>query len=75
MLLGMRNKKTNELFMKDVLDVDYDMSVSKENNKYIVNINKVYKLDEEFLTQQQAEQRMISVANARNLLEQELRNV
>ena len=43
-------------------------------DKYYVNINNRYRLDEEFISQSDAEERMLYIATARNHLEEELRN-
>lgn len=35
MLINLRNKE-GKLMVKDVLDIDFDMSVEKKNNKYFL---------------------------------------
>lgn len=47
MLINLRNRE-GKLIVKDVLDIDFDMSVEEENNKYVININHQFKLDGEF---------------------------
>lgn len=74
MLIHLRNKE-NRLVIKDILDIDFDMSVELSNNgKYYINVNKIYRLDEEFNSQDNAEERMVYIANVRNNLEAELSN-
>lgn len=73
MLINLRDQN-NKLVIKDVLDLDFDMSVEQAEDKYYVNINHKYRLDEEFSTEKSAEDQMIYVAGVRNTLENELRN-
>lgn len=73
MLISLRDKD-KKLIVKDMLDIDFDMSVEKEDNKYVVMINPLYRLAEEFQEQDEAESRMLSIADERNRLENELRN-
>ena len=74
MLITLRDR-ANRLVVKDILDIDFDMSVeSIDQDKYYVNINNIYRLDEEFISQSDAEERMLRIAGARNHLEEELRN-
>ena len=47
MLINLRDQN-NKLVIKDVLDLDFDMSVEQAEDKYYVNINHKYRLDEEF---------------------------
>lgn len=72
MLINLRDKN-GKLLIKDYLDVDFDMSVEKKADKYYVAVNRVYRLDEEFETEDVAELAMLAVAKARNSLENELR--
>ena len=73
-LIHLRDKE-NKLVIKDVLDIDFDMSVELiKNGKYCVNINNIYHLDEEFNSQDDAEAEMVHIANVRNDLEAELSN-
>lgn len=74
MLIGLRNRKTNRLVFKDMLDIDFDMSVEEKDDKFFVKIDRSYRLAEEFLTQDEAEERMCAIADSRNRLEQELRD-
>lgn len=78
MVISVRDKDNN-LRIKDILDFDFDMSVEKcssEKGKpiYKVQINSKYYLDGTFDDKSSAEEKMIAVANARNELENELRN-
>lgn len=74
MLIHLRDKE-NKLVIKDVLDIDFDMSVELSNNgKYCVNVNNIYHFDEEFNSQDEAEEKMVHIANVRNHLESELSN-
>lgn len=73
MLISLRDKK-QKLVIKDVLDIDFDMSVEEEDNRFIVKINRSYKLSEDFLTRAIAEEKMLQLADVRNNLEEELKN-
>ena len=42
MLIKVRDK-TDSLFVKDALDIDYDMSIEEKNGKYFVRINSEYR--------------------------------
>ena len=39
MLINLRDKK-NKLFIKDILDIEFDMCVEEKDNKYYVAVNK-----------------------------------
>lgn len=71
MLINLRNKE-GKLMVKDVLDIDFDMSVEKKNNKYFLNINREFTLDGEFNSEKAAETQMLAIADSRNRLEAEL---
>lgn len=73
MLIKVRDKADN-LFVKDALDIDYDMSIEKEKGKYFVRINSEYRYAEEYQNRNQAEDAMLKIADNRNTLEEELRN-
>ena len=73
MLINLRDKK-NKLFIKDILDIEFDMRVEEKDNKYYVAVNKKYRYDMEFENEDDAEDQMILIANARNNLENELKN-
>lgn len=72
MLIKLRDNN-NKLVIKDCLDIDFDMSVTTRNGKYKVQINRLYFLDGEFDSEEDAEDSMTNIANARNKLENELR--
>ena len=73
MLINLRDKK-NKLFIKDILDIEFDMCVEEKDNKYYVAVNKKYRYDMEFENEDDADNQMILIANARNNLEHELKN-
>lgn len=52
----------------------FDMYVQEEGNYFYIRINHSYMLDEEFKDEKSAEERMRSIARARNNLECELKN-
>ena len=72
MLIQLRDNN-GKLLIKDLLDIDFDMSVVGRGEEYFVTINHKYELAEKFTKEKDAEDRMIAVANARNSLEEELR--
>ena len=71
MLINLRDKN-NKLFIKYILDIEFDMCVEEKDNKYYVAVNKKYRYDMEFENEDDAENQMILIANARNNLEHEL---
>lgn len=73
MLLTLKDKAGN-IIVKDMLDIDFDMSVQEENGKYCVNVNHRWRLSEEFASKDDAVEEMISIANGRNSLEREFRS-
>lgn len=73
MLIKVRDKM-DSLFVKDALDIDYDMSIEEENGEYFVRINSEYRDAEKYETREQAEKAMLKLADERNALEEELRN-
>lgn len=73
MLINLRDRE-NRLVIKDMLDIDFDMFVESNKEKYHVYINSLYRIDDEFCSQNDAEDKMRYVAGARNHLEEELRN-
>lgn len=72
MIIGLRDKD-KKLVMKDLLDLNIDMSVENEDGKYYVKINSKYRLNEEFENEESAEKKMLLIASSRNQLEDELR--
>lgn len=78
MLISMRDTK-GKLVVKDVLDVDYDMSIREGKNSdgkdcYEIWINKKYRYSDTFESESDAEKMMLDLATARNDLENDLRN-
>lgn len=72
MIIGLRDKD-KKLVMKDLLDLNIDMSVENEDGKYYVKINSKYRLNEVFENEESAEKKMLLIASSRNQLEDELR--
>ena len=54
--------------------IGIDMSVVENNKEYYVSVNRKYTLDEMFINESDAEERLIEIANIRNSLEEELKN-
>ncbi len=78
MLINVRDSENN-LKVKDILDLDFDMHVEedkreKERKIYKIMVNPNLTLDEVFYDKTSAEKRMLGIADARNELENELRN-
>ena len=78
MLINVRDSENN-LKVKDILDLDFDMLVEedkreKERKIYKIMVNPNLTLDEVFYDKTSAEKRMLGIADARNELENELRN-
>ena len=73
MLINLRNN-AEKLVVKDILDIDFDMSVEEKNNRYIINVNRQYSCAEEYDNEKDAESRKLQIAEMRNDLETELRN-
>ncbi len=73
MLICLRDKK-NKLKVVDILDIDFNMSVDGKEDTYYINVNSKYRLDEEFVCEEAAEEKMIEIAGLRNHLELELRD-
>lgn len=75
MVLQLRTNN-GKLVVKDILDIDLDMHVEKNKDRkgFSVVVNSRYILSGTFETEEEAEDAMIGVANARNDLENELKN-
>lgn len=71
MLITLRDNR-NKPVAKDILDIDFDMTVEKENGKYYVVVNQNYKYDEAYETEEDAVEQMRHIVNVRNKLEEEL---
>lgn len=74
MLIGLRNRRTNELVYKDMLDIDFDMSVFEKDGVYFVKISRQYILPDAYTSRTAAEEQMMQIAASRNRLEMELRD-
>lgn len=77
MVIKVRDRSGN-LMIKDMLDIDFDMYVEKVIisgvPKFYVQLNSNLRLNDEFTDRSTAEDSMISLADKRNQLEEELRN-
>lgn len=73
MLIELKNND-EKLVVKDMLDIDFDMSVEKRNNMYVINVNRQYHYFKEFDNEKDAEEKMLEIAGCRNNLENELKN-
>lgn len=73
MLIPVKNKR-GDLKVKDILDIDFDMSVESDGEDFVVKINRQYWDTGKFKTQKDAEKQMLSLAEMRNTLESELRD-
>lgn len=73
MVIGVRNSK-GELKIKDLLDINIDMSVERKESVYYVKVSKNYYLDDKYANEEEAEKAMYAIANIRNQLENELRD-
>lgn len=71
MLISLRNND-GKLIVKDYLDLDFDMSIEKEEDKFFVKINSQYKVDDVFQNEKDAEECMRTIVNVRNKLEEDL---
>lgn len=72
MLITVKNKR-GDLKVKDILDIDFDMSVEADGGDFVVKINRQYWDPEKFKSQKDAEEQMLHLAGLRNTLESELR--
>lgn len=72
MLITVKNKH-GDLKVKDILDIDFDMSVESDGKGFVVKINRQYWDTEKFLSRKDAEDQMLRLAEMRNTLEAELR--
>lgn len=71
MLITLKDNK-NKLVVKDILDIDFDMSVEGEKGKYYVVVNSTYRCEEEYEEEDDAIDQMRHIVNVRNRLEAEL---
>lgn len=72
MLIPLRDKE-NQLVVKDMLDIDFNMYVNEEHGNFFVQVNQRYRLDDSYPTRKAAEDAMLAVAAQRNKLEEELK--
>lgn len=71
MLITLKDNK-NKLVVKDILDIDFDMSVESKKGKYYVVVNSSYRCEEEYEDEDDAIDQMRHIVNVRNRLEAEL---
>lgn len=76
MMLKLRNSE-GKLVAKDILSISMDMSVERDSTAkdYFLRINPMYVYDEVFHTEEDAEEELSRLAECRNNLEAELRNI
>ena len=71
MLLVVKNRN-NELETRDMLDIDFNMKVEKvKTDQFVLRINKSLTFPDTFLTREEAQDKMLEIADTRNQLEQE----
>jgi len=73
MLINVRDNEGN-LYVKDVLDIDFDMNIKEKGGQYVVYVSNKYYIDNKFSKKADAESEMLRVADCRNKLEDELRS-
>lgn len=73
MLINLRDKN-GKLVIKDILDIDFNMCVVEEAGEYVVQINSTYNYADKYPSERAAEDQMLRIAQARNTIEEELRN-
>lgn len=73
MLINLRDK-SGKLVIKDILDIDFNMCVSKEAGEYVIQVNGSYNYADKYQSEREAEDQMLRIADARNAIEEELRN-
>lgn len=67
--------KNNKYVAKDMIDIDFDMSIVGDENKgYYIKINNKYRYNEKFETEEDAQKYFLYLVDCRNQLEKELRN-
>ena len=74
MIVKMRDHE-GRLVAKDILDITFDMSVENQNGKYVLKINNNYYSKDPFDTKIAAENELLRLADCRNQLEDELREL
>ena len=73
MNINMRDCKGN-LFSRDILLMDLDMSIEEQNGKFFLRLNPQYIFDGAFSTKKEAEAELMHLAEERNAREEELRD-
>lgn len=73
MLITLRDNKNN-LVAKDILDIDFDMTIEQDKGKYYILVNQNYRYDGTYETMEDAADQMRYIVNVRNKLEEELRD-
>lgn len=73
MNINMRDGKGN-LFSKDILLMDLDMSIEEQDGKFFLRLNPQYVFDSVFSTKREAEEELMHLAEERNAREEELRD-
>ena len=73
MLITLRDNK-NKLVAKDILDIDFDMTIEQDRGKYYILVNQNYRYDGTYETMEDAADQMRHIVNVRNRLEEELRD-
>lgn len=71
MILQIRDNN-GRLLAKDILDINFDMFISKEGDHFILNINHKYRTTEAFQSEEEAEAAMLHIVNVRNTIESRL---
>ena len=71
MLITLRDNK-NKLVAKDILDIDFDMTIEQDKGKYYILVNQNYRYDGTYETMEDAADQMRYIVNVRNKLEEEL---
>ena len=74
MLITIRDDK-NQLLVKDILAIEFDMSVAYDLKGYYVKLNSKYRLEGHYSSKDDAEERMLQIACERNREEKELMSV
>ena len=71
MILTIKDSR-GQLLAKDILDIDFDMSVSRVGEEYILNLNQNYIFSENFGSREEAEEQMMRIVDSRNSIEAKL---
>ena len=69
-LVLLNNK--DERVVKNLLDVQYDMSVDEEDDYFFIRVNSHHRFDHKFLTRNEAEEYMVRLAEKVNEFERQL---